>query len=524
MGSFNKNSRTNNVLKSSFAGSFCSILNALMGFVYRTIFLYFFTEEYLGLNGLFTGILQLLSLTDLGITSAITFRFYEPINNNDIQKVGQLLRFFKTVYLVIAGAIFVLGMSMVPFLDFFINDASEVPADIDLRVIYILFLFQTLSTYLFSYKLTILTADQKQYIVSLIQTGIGLLRYIFQVVSLVIWRDFTITLILGISTTVISNYLFSLWVTKSYAEVFRVKGTLSKQERRSIYSDTRATMCHKIGGTILTSTDNVILSKFSGLAVLGFYSNYSLIISSVNSILSQLLGNFTSSLGSVHVSMNRESALLVYKRMLFLNLWISSMVTVCVYSLINDFIIIWLGERMLLDQFVVMVLCIQFFLQLNRKITTSYIDGCGLFVKDKFRPLIEAALNLGVSIVLTKYIGVAGVFLGTIISCLATVFWREPFILFKHEFKKSTKDYWIMYIEFSALTVAFSVIFDALKDYLITFETTIGGWVLQAICCALLFNIIAALVFLRKSEFKFYYAFIKSFVRKRLKLENPKET
>lgn len=514
MSSFNQNSRTKNVLQSSITGSVCNVINSLMGFVYRTIFLHYLSEEYLGINGLFSGILQFLSLADLGITAAITYRFYEPINKNDVEKVGQLLRFFKNVYRVIAAVIFVVGMVLLPFLNFFINDASEVPADIDLKVIYVLFLLQTLSSYLFAYKQTILTADQKQYIVSLFQTGIVLVRYIVQIVSLVAWKNFTVTLIIGISTTILSNFIISLWVTRTYPEVFQVKENLPKEDRQAIYSDTKATMLHKIGGTVLTATDNVVLSKFSGLAVVGYYSNYSLIISSISSILSQLLSNFTSSLGSAHVALNKESGYAVYKRMLFLNLWISSMFTVCVYALINDFITIWVGERMLMDQFTVFVLCLQFYLQINRKITTSYIDGCGLFVKDRFRPLIEAGINLVVSIVLVKEIGVAGVFLGTAVSCLATVFWREPYILFKYEFGKSTLEYWKMYGEFAVLTVVFVVLFGMLKTNLITFDTTIVGWLLQAVCCVVLFNVAAVLVFFRKSEFKFYLDFAKRVLRR----------
>lgn len=152
---FNRESRKKNVLRASFVGATCNLINTVLGFIYRTIFIRVLSSSYLGINGLFSNILQILSFADLGISTAIVYRFYEPISQNDVHKVGQLMNFFKSVYRIIASVILVAGMSLLPFLNFFIKDTSELPLDVNLQLIYILFLLQTLSSYLFVYKQTI---------------------------------------------------------------------------------------------------------------------------------------------------------------------------------------------------------------------------------------------------------------------------------------------------------------------------------------------------------------------------------
>ena len=160
---FNRESRKKNVLRASFVGATCNLINTILGFIYRTIFIKVLSSSYLGINGLFSNILQILSFADLGISTAIVYRFYEPISKNDVTKVGQLMNFFKKVYNGVASIILVAGLSLLPFLNQFIKESSEIPSDINLQEVYLLFLLQTLSSYLFVYKQTILSADQKQY-------------------------------------------------------------------------------------------------------------------------------------------------------------------------------------------------------------------------------------------------------------------------------------------------------------------------------------------------------------------------
>ncbi len=507
---FNQHGRTENVVKTSLVGTICKFINIILGFVYRTIFIHILSASYLGINGLFSNILQILSFAELGISSAIVFRFYEPISRNDSYKVGQLMNFFKSVYRIIALIIFIAGMLLLPFLKFFIRDTSELPPDINLQLIYLLFLFQTISSYLFVYKQTILNADQRQYISNLVETVTTLIRYILQLGILILTKNYTLTLCVNISFNLLSNLIFSEWVSHQYKSVFDVKENISKTEKEQILDDTKATLCHKIGGTVLTSTDNIILSKWVGLIATGVYSNYSMVISNMSVILVQLFGSFTSSLGNEHVEHDEKQVYTNYRRLLFANLWLTSVCTVCLYNLLNDFIVVWVGPEMLLDELTLVVLCIQFFVENARIISLSYTNGCGLFVRDKIRPVIEASINIVVSIVLAKMMGIAGVFIGTIVSHVCTVFWREPYLLYKYEFKRGMKEYWIYYVSAFLITILVSFLVKEVDAKLLIFQiNNILIWTFKALSIFIFCNLILIVLLHRNSDFLFYYNLIK---------------
>lgn len=511
---FNRDSRTNNAAKSSFWGMACNVANTLFGFGYRTIFLYVLSANYLGINGLFSNVLQILSFADLGISNAIVFRLYKPISQNDTYKVGQLMYFFKTVYRVIALIIFAIGLLILPFLKFFIKDASEVPGDVNLTFVYLLFLLQTVSSYLFVYKQLVLIADQKQYVASLSNSLISFLRYIIQIAVLFLTKEYVLVLTASIVWTILSNYLFSEWVNNRYKDVFAVKAGISESLKKQIYDDTKATLCHKVGGTVLTSTDNIVISKFVGLVSTGVFSNYSLLITSLSTMLNQFLGSFTASLGNAHIEQSLEKKYYSYSRLLFANLWITSVCTICLYTLINDFIINWVGQDMLLSEFTVATICLQFFVETARIISTCYTNGCGLFVKDKIRPLIEAGINICVSIIMVKKIGIAGVFIGTIVSHLCTVVWREPYLLYKYEFKRNFIEYWKYYFTALIGTIGSCYIFRILFNQLGIEINSLWLWFVKAAGVFCLTNLIIVVIFHGNKDFIFYLDLIKKKIKK----------
>ena len=514
---FNKNSRTNNVIRTTVVGTTCNIINLLMGFVYRSIFLFFLSSAYLGINGLFTNILQILSFAELGIGGAISFRLYKPISDGNVEEVGRLMRFFKKIYFSIALAIMTVGFGILPFLEYFIKDTAEIPNDVNIYFIYILFLLQTVTSYICVSPQMLLCADQKQYKLTLFQSGSKLIQYIVQIGFLIMSRNYTITLSVGILTTLMINIIISTYVKNQYPEVFAIKDSISKEQAKLIFSDTKSTMCHKIGGTVLSSTDSIILSSFVGLVTTGLYSNYSLIITSLNSVLGQVFGSFTSSLGNTHFVLKSDDAYNVYKKLLFANFWISGMCTVCLVNLISDFVSIWLGKDMILDQIAIIAICLQFYLESIRLISTSYTFGSGLFSKDVLRPLIEAVINISVSIILVRNLGIAGVFFGTVVSHLVTVTWREPMILYKYEFKKPLKEYWAEFTFFSVITTVLSVAIFAFKNCINFVCINIWGWIIEATGCIVVYTIVLFVTCKNKDELKFYLGLIKSRLKRRLR-------
>lgn len=507
---FNNASRTTNAAKASAVGTICGVINLGIGFFYRSVFLHFLSSSYLGINGLFTNILQILSFAELGIGGAISFRLYKPISDGNTEKVGQLMNFFKRVYFLIALTISSVGMILYPFLDLFIKDTSEIPSDINLHFIYVLYLFQTVSSYICVSPQMLLAADQKQYKLTLLQSASNILKYMVQIIVLAFTRSFTLVLLFGIITTLLMNITISTYVKRRYAEVFSVKCNISSSEKKAIFSDTKATLCHKMGSTVLNSTDSIILSSFVGIVTTGLYSNYSLIVSSLNSVLSQLLGSFTASLGNTHFMLDENKSYTVYKRLLFANFWISGLCTTCLLNLISDFISIWLGKDMLLNQIVIVVICLQFYLESIRTISTAYTFGSGLFNKDIIRPLIEATLNIVISVIMVIKIGIAGVFLGTVVSHLLTVTWREPLLLYKYEFKKSVKDYWLMFVKFSVLTFVISLLISIIKGSIHFVCSNILSWIAEALVCMLIYNVLLLIVFKQSPDLIFYVDLIKN--------------
>lgn len=513
---FNNKDRKTNIFKASIVSTICSVLNICMGFLYRTVFLFFLSAEYLGINGLFTNVLSLLSLGELGITSAITFRFYQPIKDENIEKVGELMNFFKSVYRIILLAMLGVGLAMLPLINHLVADPSEVPPEVNLRFIYILFLLQTTSTYMFSYKQTMLTVDQNQHVFSACQTIINLIKYGSQIVVLYLFQNYTLSLALGITATVTSNFVVSAWVAVKYKEVFKITRNLPIEEKRAIYNDTKASMCHKIGGTVLSSTDNIILTKFVSLTIVGIYSNYSLISSSLIAVLNQLFCSFTASIGNAYVDLSRRKFYVMYLRMINFNFWVVGVITSLLYLLIDDFICIWLGNAYLLDSSTVAVLAVQLYIEMIRLISNSFVSATGLFVKDKIRPLIEASLNVVISIVAVKLIGIQGVFLGTIISHILTVTWREPYLLYKYVFNKGVNIYWKLLFVYIVSTLCFVLGFKILFHY-VRFDLNVLGTIVKGLTIFLSYLILTALFCWKKSTFKYYYRMIKERLTKNVK-------
>lgn len=499
---FNKKSRTENTIKSSVVSSSCEVVSLVSRFAFRTAFIYLLSSEYLGIEGLFTNILNVLSLSELGIGTAITFKLYQPIKDDDVVQVGRLIGFYRRVYQIIALIIITLGMLCVPFLSFFINDTSSVPSEINLRLVFVLYLFQTASTYLYSYKQALLAADQKQYVVALIQCLIKVLLYVVQIGVLVFRKDYTLTLILGIFVTLICNMGVSVWITYKYKSVFQIKEKISDRDKKEILKGMGAVLCHKIGGTIFTSTDSIVLSKFAGLAVTGVYSNYSMLISGATALLNKAFGSFTASFGNAHISLSRKENYAAFMKVFLLNLLFSGGSAVCIWILIDDFIILWAGTTYLLNSMTVMIIVMQYYLEAVRIVMTSYTFGSGLFHKDRLRPFIEAGLNLTISIVLVIRVGIVGVFLGTIISYMITVFWREPYLLFKYEFCTSSKKFWLRYLCATMFTFIVAIGSKYLLNQVLFYGMiTWPIFLIKAVLCISIYSVCVVIVYGKNEDF-----------------------
>lgn len=508
---YNNHSRKANALLTSGAGLVQQFLQIIGNFAYRTVFLLFLSKEYLGIQGLFSNILQLFSLAELGIGSAILYSMYKPFAARDTKKISALIHFYSKVYNLLAVLILGLGICFYPFIGSVVN-LSEIPGDVNLTVVYFLFVAQSVVSYLFVYKQSILTADQRNYMVSLFSSALLLASYAVRILVLVCTRNFELVLLSDIAVSLLLNWGFSLWITRKYGSIFREKPKLSREDKAEIFRNTGGLLCHKIGTIVVTSTDNIVLSKYVSLVAVGIYSNYAITVSAITNLANRVLASLVPTITNYILTKSKEDSYDLFQKLLFLNLWLASFTTVCLYLMLNPFIELWLDRSFLLPQMAVTWICIQHYLQVSRITANNFVTGCGLFMRDKIRPLVESVLNIVISVVLAQYIGIAGVFIGTCVSGLCTYYWREPYLVFQNYFKKEFWKYWLIQGLWMILTVALcwggTWIFAKISAGIL-------GFMLKLMIAAIVPNMMILLCTIRTKESRYYQGMAAQVVKKR---------
>ncbi len=432
-----KNNLTFNVVK--------FVTQLVLQFVLRTIMIYYMGAEYLGLNGLFTNIFAFLNLAELGIGSAVVFAMYKPIADNDIEQVKALQNLYKKFYLIISVIVLIVGLAITPFLKYLIKDG--VSADINIYILYLMYLANTLVGYFSAHKRSLLFAYQRNDVENKIKTICLIGMTIIQILVLVLTKNYYLFFGVNIIFTLIECLLIHVGSNKLLPEINGKAEPVDPDTKKNITKNVMALSFHKIGGVIVGATDNLLISIFFGAVVLGAYSNYYLVTSSLISCFAVLVNAATASLGNLVASESKEYA---YERFVKINAYFSMLCTfcsVCMFVLFQPFIQVWTGGGVYLLKFSTMALIvISFYLSKMRTATLMFRDAAGLYWQDRWKPIVEAVVNLVASIVLAKLIGINGIFLGTIISTVVAPLWVEPNVLYKHYFKRSSKSYFIRYL------------------------------------------------------------------------------
>lgn len=267
--------RVQKSIKNVTTGLVGQVLTLVLSFVVRTVFIQQLGVTYLGVSGLFGNILSILSFAELGFGQAIVFSLYKPIANNNVEKIKSLMYIFRTVYIWMFAVVMVLGLSLTPFLDFFVDDINAVP---NLRLIYVMYVISSASTYLFAYKNTYLIATQNSYVSTIIGYFFSISLAVFQILVLVFTQNFIIYLGLQVTSGILQNVVVA-WRTNCKYPFLKEKNIkpLSIEEKSQIKKNVKALAIYKIGTLSLNSTDNIIMSKFVGLLSVGLYSNYYLL-------------------------------------------------------------------------------------------------------------------------------------------------------------------------------------------------------------------------------------------------------
>ena len=311
--------RTSNSIRNSFSATLQTLVTMIVGFIAQTIFIRLLGAEYLGLNGLFTNILSMLSIFELGIGNAIVYNLYKPIADNDIGKIKSLMRFYKKAYNIIAILVLVFGLVIVPFLPLFVKNVT---VDINITIVYILFLMSSVASYVLTYKRSLIYANQKNYIINYLHAGYIVILNVLQLLVLYLFKNYYIYLLLKIVCQLLENIILNVIANKMYPYLKDNDASkLDKKTEKSIFKKIKALFFHKVGSYIVLGTDNLIISTFIGIVVVGYYSNYYMVINAVNTFGFQIITSAVASIGNLLVTENAEKTYSVFKKIRFLNFW-----------------------------------------------------------------------------------------------------------------------------------------------------------------------------------------------------------
>lgn len=505
--------RSKNSAKNLVVALIGQVFGLLISFIARIIFVKFLSIEYLGLNGLFTNLLTMLSLVELGVGSALVFNLYKPLAIKDQEKVKSLMNLYKKSYNIIGGVILVLGILFLPFYKYLI---SEVPSISNLDVIYLLFVFNTAISYFYSYKRSLIICDQKRYIATIYRYGFYFLLNVVQILILFLTKNYILYLICQVLFTWIENIFVSKKANQMYPYLKDKKiKPLPKRELKTIKKNVGAMLYHKLGGVVVNSTDNILISKFVGLIAVGIYSNYLLIISALETVTSQFFNAIVASVGNLGASNDKKRAKEIFDTTFFLNYFIFGILTICLLLLLSPFIEIWLGKKYVFAFSITLCICICFYLKGIRKTCLTFKEALGLFYPDRYKCLIESMINLVVSIILGIKLGIIGIFIGTITSTVTTSLWIEPFVLYKYYFKESVKDYLIKLIQYS-LAVIFTYLITAQIVNLIVLNGVIG-LLIKGVITFLTSAFLLGILFIRSREVDYMKGILKNIIRKDVK-------
>lgn len=411
-----KINRTKNASRNIIFGIIMKLYQMIIPFIMRTVMIYYMGVQYLGLNSLFTSVLQVLNLAELGVGNAMVYSMYKPIADDDTEKVCALMKLYRAYYRVIGGVIALVGISLIPFIPSLIK--GDVPADINIYILYILNLSATvLSYWLFAYKNSIAHAHQRVDIINkisiLTQTG----QYILQFFVLVFLKNYYVYILVTLFTQVITNISTAIVVDKIYPQ-YKPKGNIGKQEIKKINGRIRDLFTSKIGMVIVNSADTIVISAFLGLTALAVYQNYYFILSSIIGLITVIFGSCTAGVGNSLIVETREKNFNDLNIFTFIILWISGFCSSCFLTLFQPFMVLWVGKEFLLPLSVVICLCAYFFIYELNQLLNLYKDAAGLWHKDRFRPLITALVNLGMNLLTVHSWGLYGVILSTVLSTL----------------------------------------------------------------------------------------------------------
>ena len=504
-----KSTRTENTIKNSILSVVSKLVHLILTFISRKIFIMMLGSIYLGINSLFTSILSVLSIAELGFGTAICFTMFKPFAENDSEKVNMYLNYYKKIYRVIGFIIFLIGLCFIPFLSYLLNGVEYT---FEIGIIFILYLIQTCSSYwALEYRSVLFTASQSQHRIEKFNIIYSILLFAFQVSVLYLTKNFIAYLIVGILLQLAKNIIVGLYAKKEFPFIKnKTHLALTKTEKRELYKNVTGLACYKVSGTVYSSSDSIIISAFVSTVILGLYTNYATIISALVLFVNTIIGGCRSSVGNLYVSAGETSQKKVFDSINLINFWLYSVVTVCIWCLISPFVGLFYGQEYILSDYLVFWIVLNLCSDGLGAPITLYKDACGLFWKGKFRPLFSTIVNIVVSIILVKPFGIVGVLMGTIVSRFCVFLWYDTRLVFKNVFKTN---WWTFILKYFVELLAIMALGYGTTFIWLLFPS-VNWWSWLAVGCVAFagVNLLYLLVFWRNSKFQFLKTkFVKFF-------------
>lgn len=494
----NSNTRTQNSIINFGVNIIYQFLIILISFITRRIFIETLGMEYLGISGLFSNILGILTLAELGIGSAMSFSMYKYIAKKDYGKLQALNSYYKTLYNRIALTVLIIGLALLPFLKYIVNIESDIN---NIEIYYLISLLNSVFSYLFVYKTTIVNADQSGYKLKIINIAFEFLKAFLQIISLVVFRNYILFLLVQVIITLVSNFVKSS-ITGNLYPFINEKAELEVEEKKNIWINIKSMFYYKVGGVLMDSTDNVLISILINTTTVGIYSNYTMIINKIGAIIALLFDSIIASIGNLNATTSKSKQYSMHKLLDLMASIFYTIASVGIYHLMEDVITAISGTNIfLLDKSILILSVISFYITGIIRPNYMYRNTSGLFKLGKNAMLICSILNIVLSIVLGNMYGLFGIILATILSRLFTNVWYEPFLLYKCFFDKSPKRYYMNQIYKIILCILMTLLLIPVMN-LIVIENLYVRILIKSITCIVFCSFILFNVYRKNPEFK----------------------
>lgn len=503
-------SRTENVAKNIVWGYAANIVTMLLSFISRTIFIYTLGSDYLGLNGLFTNVLGILSFTELGIGNVMNYSLYKPLATGDTEKIKSLMALYKKAYRIIMFVVLGIGILVIPFLSYIIKDAGGIE---HIYLYYGFFLFNTVTSYMVSYKNGLMNAAQKGYLVTNITAIVNVITVTVQCISLLAFRNYFVYLFVQAAFQLVQRIILSIYVDKQFP-LLKEKNIekLPREDKVVLQENVEAMVYHKIGDVCVNQTDNIIVSAFISLSTVGKLSNYTLVTSSINRIITVIFNSCIAGIGNFVATESQERKKDIFKAYNFLAFWIYGVIAVELFALLQPFVSVWAGEKNIIDNVTVILITLEFYLVGLRVAVANFKTTCGIFQADKYIGIVQAVVNLFISVVLAKLIGLPGVYIGTLAQGVVDIVWR-PRLIYKLVFKESSKEYYVTWFGYLVLIVIIAFMACIVSEKILV-QISLVRIVIAGIIILIMANSILYILFRKKKEFQFLKGKIEMITKK----------